>query len=74
MHNLSHRKPFFAALAFILLSVAALWSLNVVSALFGGPELQYKHAIAIFALLAISRLAVNPGRQSRVRHRERQDS
>ena len=53
MHNVKFRQTIIIALAILALSIAALWSLNVLSALFGGPTLQYKHALAALILLAI---------------------
>lgn len=68
MRHLDSRKSIVATAAFILLSGAALWSLNAVSGLFHGPELQYKYVLAGLILLAILRIGVtgrNLGRRRR---------
>ena len=53
MHNSRFRKSFIAAGVFVLFSVAAYWSFNELSALFGGPQAQYKHAIAAIVMLLV---------------------
>jgi len=55
MRTSNFRHIFIAAITLFLLSVAALWSVNTVMELFGGPALQFKHAIAVVALLVILR-------------------
>ena len=58
-----------AAGAFTLFSVAALWSFNALSELFGGPQAQYQHAIAatVFLLVLKSGLTRHGGRDVRTR-------
>jgi hypothetical protein len=53
MYNPTLRKIIIAAGALTLFSVAALWSFNVLSELFGGPQAQFQHAVAAIALLLI---------------------
>lgn len=53
MYNSTFRKIIIAAGAFTLFSVAALWSFNALSELFGGPQAQYQHVIAAIALLVV---------------------
>ena len=53
MYNSKFRKIIIAAGALTLLSVAALWSFNALSELFGGPQAQYQHAIAAITLLLV---------------------
>ena len=67
MNHTNHKLIFFSALAFVAVSMLALWLLNVVSALFGGPELQYKDALALLILLAIVRFATTARHGRRVR-------
>jgi len=47
-------------------AIAVLWSWNTMAGLFGGPAMQFKHAIAVLLLLGAARLAL--GRTGR--HRE----
>ncbi len=42
MYNSTFRKIIIAAGAFTLFSIAALWSFNALSELFGGPQAQYQ--------------------------------
>jgi hypothetical protein len=53
MYNSTFRKTIIAAGAFTLFSVAALWSFNALSELFGGPQTQYQHVIAAITLLLV---------------------
>jgi len=73
MYNPTFRRIIIAAGAFTLFSVAALWSFNVLSELFGGPQAQYQHVIAAIALLLILRwgLTLHRGRdaKTRINHR-----
>ena len=66
MRNSKYRNLFFAICTFILLSVIALWSFNTLTELFGGPTVQYKHAIAGVGLLIILKWALFPGRFNRI--------
>lgn len=38
---------------FILLAVIGIWAFNALAELFGGPQAQFKHAIAVAALLFV---------------------
>ncbi len=73
MYNSTFRKIIIAAGAFTLFSVAALWSFNVLSELFGGPQARYQHVIAAIALLLILKwgLTLHSGRdaKTRINHR-----
>jgi hypothetical protein len=71
MHSVNLRQTFLVAVLFLLISIAALWSLNVLSALFGGPELQYKHAVAGLTLLAVLKIGVAGRRTARMGHHDR---
>ena len=51
-HN-TLRKRSFAVMTLALVSLIGLWSFNALSALFGVPPAQFKHAIATVGLLLI---------------------
>ena len=53
MHNSIFRQIFISMGVFALFSVVSLWPFNVLSELFNWPQAQYKHAIAVIALLLI---------------------
>jgi uncharacterized membrane protein YgdD (TMEM256/DUF423 family) len=78
MYNSIFTKIIIAAGAFAILSVAALWSFNALSELFGGPQAQYQHAIAAIALLLVLRWSLTTHRRAdirtRISHRHRRDS
>ena len=73
MHNSAFRKIVIASGAFALLLVAALWSFNALSELFGGPQAQYRHAIAAVVLLLVLKWSLAPYRggniKARINHR-----
>ena len=73
MYNPTFRRIIIAAGAFSLFSVAALWSFNELSELFGGPQARYQHVIAAIALLLILKwgLPRHRGRdaKTRINHR-----
>ncbi len=43
---------------FLFISAFGLWSWNVLSELFGGPQAQYKHIVAVTSLILIVRILV----------------
>jgi len=51
MHHYTFRKFFIALGALTLFSVVVIWSFNELSELFGGPQAQFKHAIAATGIL-----------------------
>ena len=53
MHHFTFRKLFIGAGALALSSLVVLWSYNALSEFLGGPEAQYKHAIAAIGLLFV---------------------
>jgi len=73
MYNSIFKKIILAAGTFTLFSVAALWSFNALSELFGGPQAQYQHAIAAIALLLILKWGLTRHRRgdvkTRIKHR-----
>lgn len=52
-----YRKTFVVAMALALISLIFLWSFNVLSEAFGGPLLQFKHAVAAVGLLLVIKWA-----------------
>jgi len=54
--NFKHTLIIFGTMFFAL--IAALWSWNTVSELFGGPHAQFKHIIAVTCLLLITKYFV----------------
>lgn len=44
-------------------AIAVLWSWNTIAELFGGPAMQFKHALAVLLLLGTARVAL--GRMGR---------
>jgi hypothetical protein len=69
MYNSIFRKIILAAGAFTLFSVAALWSFNALSELFGGPQAQYQHAIAAIVFLLVLKFGLTRHRGGDVRTR-----
>ena len=53
MYQYTFRKLFIASGAFALFSVIIIWSFNELSELFGGPQAQFKHAIATIGILLV---------------------
>lgn len=63
MYQFTFRKLFITSGVLTLFSVIVFWSFNELSELFGGPQAQYKHAIAaIGIMLAIKWTATRFGR------------
>jgi len=54
MHHHTFRQIFIAVGALALFSILVLWSFNTLSDLFGGPQAQYKHALAAIGLLLVA--------------------
>jgi len=52
---LHHRRSLLAIAAFLLATVAALWSWNTLAELFAWPQAEYRHALAALAILYIAR-------------------
>jgi len=69
MYNSIFRKIILAAGAFTLFLVAALWSFNALSELFGGPQAQYQHAIAAIVFLLVLKFGLTRHRGRYVRTR-----
>jgi membrane protein implicated in regulation of membrane protease activity len=73
MYKSTFSKIIIAAGAFTLLSVAALWSFNALSELFGGPQAQYQHVIAAIVLLLVLKWGLTRHRggdaKTRINHR-----
>ena len=53
MSQSTFRKLFIASGALALFSVIVFWSFNELSELFGGPQAQFKHAIAAIGILLV---------------------
>jgi len=56
MRHLNIRHTLIAVGVFLTVTVTGLWSWNTLAELFGGPQAQYKHALAATVLLIILRL------------------
>ena len=56
------RHTLLAAGLFLATSIVALWAWNTLSALAGLPSAEFHHVLAVFALLAILRWTLLPGR------------
>jgi len=67
MYKSTFSKIIIATGAFTLFSVAALWSFNVLSELFGGPQAQYQHVIAAIALLLVLKWGLTQHRGGNIR-------
>lgn len=59
-----------AGITLAAIAVVGLWSWNTLAQLFGAPEAQLRHAVAVLALLAAVRFAV-PRRHMAVRRHRR---
>lgn len=55
MDHHAFRQIFIAVVVLGIYCVFVLWSFNVLSGLYDGPQAQYKHAIAAIGLLLISK-------------------
>ena len=53
--------------------IAILWSSNVLTELFGGPQLQFKHVLAAITLLWAGTWCLRQSRFASARHRIHQD-
>jgi hypothetical protein len=69
MYKSTFSKIIIAAGAFALFSVAALWSFNALSELFGGPQAQYQHVIAAIVLLLVFKWSLTRHRGGGVKTR-----
>lgn len=56
-HN-ALRKAALLTVATALASAAVLWSWNTLAPLFGGPTLQFRHAVAFLIVLVVLRVAL----------------
>ena len=52
MNHIDIKHLLAAGLAIAVIMVAGLWSWNTLAELFGAPEAQFRHAIAVLVLLA----------------------
>ena len=59
MYQYTFRNLFIALGALALFSVIVFWSFNELSELFGGPQAQFKHAIATIGILLVVKWIVN---------------
>ena len=71
MKQMHIRHTLIAVGVFLALTVMGLWSWNTLADLFGGPQAQYKHALAAVVLLATLRIAL-VRRHSRAQPRARE--
>lgn len=55
MNHRTFRQFFIAVVVLAICSAFVLWSFNVLSELYNGPQAQYKHAIAAIGLLLVSK-------------------
>ena len=53
MHQYTFRRVFIAAGSLALFSIIVFWSFTTLSELFGGPDVQFKHAIAAIGFLLV---------------------
>jgi hypothetical protein len=78
MHQYTFRKIFTATGALALFSVIVFWSFNELSELFGGPQAQFKHAIAAIGFLLVIKWTVTRFRggqeRSSIKHRHLRSS
>jgi hypothetical protein len=58
MYQYTFRTLFIASGALALISVIVFWSFNELSELFGGPQAQFKHAIAAIGILLVIKWVV----------------
>ena len=56
MNKLNYKAFLFVLCAIFLALFIGLWSWNTLSELFGGPQAQFKHAVAALGLLLIVKL------------------
>ncbi len=66
MNQIDIKHLLAAGLAIVAIAVAGLWSWNTLAELFGAPEAQFRHAVAVLVLLATLRL-VMPRRHGAIR-------
>ena len=59
-----HRQLALAVIAFLLASVAGLWSWNTLAELFTWPQAQYRHALAALLFLFVAGRILSPARRS----------
>ena len=73
MHQFTFRQVFIATGSLALFSIVIFWSFNELSELFGGPEAQFKHAIAALGILLTIKWTVTrfQGRHERISTRNR---
>jgi hypothetical protein len=57
MSPIDTRHLLAAVLAFAATTVIGLWSWNTLAELFGAPEAQFRHAVAVLLLITTVRLA-----------------
>jgi len=60
MNQLEFKHLLAACLAFAVMAATGLWSWNTLADLFGTPEAQFRHAVALLALLAVAHILVVP--------------
>jgi hypothetical protein len=58
MHQYTFRKLLIASGTLVLFPVIVFWSFNELSELFGGPQAQFKHAIAAIGFLLVIKWVV----------------
>lgn len=54
-----------ALVSALVMSVLGLWAWNTLAPLFGGPELDYRHAVAALILVAIAGALLRGGSHRR---------
>ena len=78
MHQYTFRQIFIATGALALFSVILFWSFNELSEMFGGPQAQFKHAIAAIGFLLVIKWTVTRFRggheRSSIKHRHLRSS
>ena len=68
MNQVDIKHVLAAGLVIAVIAVAGLWSWNTLAELFGAPEAQFRHALALLLLLATLRLVI-PRRHGAIRRR-----
>jgi len=68
MRNFNYRHLLIATGGFLLLAAGALWSFNTLSGLLGGPDAEFRHAVAGIALLLILKWCLTANRERRRIH------